>query len=149
MSKILSNTKLNLNLQRTEMNTRLPYKCKFCGKPGYVDYEDLGLFSESQIVEWLTPIACPKCAHFERSRDELSVKINNFYFQWRAICRGEKVSDEVRLQARRRMQVLLLKLCELVEKFKDKHGIFQAKMVDELIGFQTAPNRTISKILNA
>ena len=126
---------------------RLAYHCKFCQKPGEVIYKDEGLLTEERVTYWLKFVACNSCAEYHRSRSDLTHAIFQTASNWNVIQKSGEVPSVVQQKARNKIQVLLMRLCSVVEKFKHIGGIYKSQMSDDLLQTPEDAGKVIGRIL--
>jgi hypothetical protein len=130
------------------MKMKLSYNCKFCNRPGEVEYQDEGLLAEERVAHWLKHIACARCADWHRSRSDLCALIYQAANNWLVLVQsGQEIPSEVGERADGKFQRLLSRLCAATGKYKNCRVTYDSEMADELTRSPHRASPVISKII--
>ena len=128
---------------------KLPYTCKFCQQPGFVDYEHNGMMTEDQVNNWLKYVACDPCAEFHRNSRDLTRQLLTVAGNWANILKyspaqAEKARDAIKASTER----ILRRLCAVIEKKTHWGGLFQSSMTEDAMESPNDAMRVIKSLFN-
>lgn len=130
------------------MSVKLQYNCKFCGRPGTVEYEHTGILTPDQVDHWLKFVACDPCARFQR---KFTVSRHAFYTMasnWEAYAHynPDKV-EAAKSKTTAAFERILRKLCDEVEKRFHVAPLFETNLVTMAVGQPQLANEVIQLII--
>ena len=114
------------------MKSSFDYHCKFCGKPGTVEYDEPppGMFNVEKYKQY---IACDSCADYERSRRDLAeliCRLATVLIQ----CRQSLVTDEAKEKGvRERLIVATKRFAKVVCDFCHRPFSWEPDIVDSIM----------------
>ena len=128
---------------------KLPYICKFCGGPGFVDYEHNGMLSEDQVNHWLKFVACDSCAQFQRQSRDLTRQILTMAGNWSNLTHySPKQAETLREEMRNSVERVLRRLCSCIEKKTHWGGLFQTELIGVAMQSPNHAMRVIKSLFN-
>ena len=132
------------------MNTvKLPYTCKFCQKPGFVDYEHNGMLTEDQVNNWLKYVACDSCAEFHRRSRDLTRNLLTLAGNWANVIKySPKSAGDIREETRLAVERVLRRLCAVIEKKTHWGGLFQTELIGVAMQSPNHAMRVIKSLFN-
>lgn len=110
----------------------IEYKCKFCKKPGTVEYDDT---IRSDVSKWIPYLACSPCASYhqkritiERKIEEVCLTVNELQSSW-----NEQKKKDGLERCRQKLSAYTRDYANLVCKFLHKTVLWEPDFVEQLV----------------
>lgn len=127
---------------------KLPYKCKFCDHPGFVNYEHNGMLTEDRVNHWLKFVACDPCAEYQRQSRDLSRRLFTMAGNWNnLITYNPKAAGPLEYETREVFERTFRRLCIVIENKTHWGGLFNLGMVEDAMKSPSHTYRVVKSLL--
>jgi len=130
------------------MKHKLQYFCKFCRKPGEVEYDDSNPLSEEQVATWLKFVACDSCAVYYRTTRDMTRRLYAVCNDWFGVINTPHDDLDARNAVRNKLNKILTRLADAAAKFKHVQAPETASHVETLVDNPRKAGIVLHQLLN-
>ena len=113
--------------------TQIPYTCKFCHKPGMIDFDEtiqLNPLTSKIIMGFKDNIACDHCARYYRTTRDATHALYSLATRWQQMQHDGADVPETRTRFKKKATRLIGRLDEAVMDFRHVGSAMTPQMVE-------------------